>query len=82
MTMNTDTYSEQSVTESLNGFETQTEQGLINLETKKRVGQYGYNEIEEKEETIWQRIFRHFWGPINLFLKSHYYTIKNRSLIT
>jgi len=80
--MNTDTYSEQSVTESLNGFETQTEQGLINLETKKRVGQYGYNEIEEKEETIWQRIFRRFWGPINLFLKSHYYTIKNRSLIT
>ena len=64
MTMSTDTYSEQSVTETLNGFGTQIEQGLSNEEAGKRITQYGYNEIEEKEETLWQRIFRRFWGPI------------------
>ena len=35
MTMNTDTYSEQSVSETLNGFGTQADQNLSVLEAKK-----------------------------------------------
>ncbi|MCU7939856.1 MAG: hypothetical protein KZQ64_00320 [gamma proteobacterium symbiont of Bathyaustriella thionipta] len=64
MTISTDTYSEQSVTETLNGFATPIERGLSDEEAGKRIAQYGYNEIEEKEETLWQRVFRRFWGPI------------------
>lgn len=33
-------------------------------ETAKRLAQFGYNEIQEKEEPLWHRIFRGFWGPI------------------
>lgn len=64
MTRNTATYSEQPVTETLNEFATQAEQGLSKAEVRKRIEQYGYNELKEQEETIWQRIFRRFWGPI------------------
>ena len=64
MTRNTDSYSEQTVSETLDGLGSQGDQGLTNAEAIKRVGQYGYNEIQTKEETIWQRIFRRFWGPI------------------
>ncbi len=49
MNRNTDTYSEQSVTETLNGFGTQADQGLTDVLASQRIEQYGYNEIEEKE---------------------------------
>ena len=38
--------------------------GLSQEETKKRLEQYGPNEIPEYEEPLWHRIFRRFWGPI------------------
>ena len=38
--------------------------GLTSAEAKKRLEKYGLNEIPEKEETLFHRIFRRFWGPI------------------
>ncbi len=38
--------------------------GLSEEEAKKRLQQYGPNEIPEYEEPLWHRIFRRFWGPI------------------
>lgn len=41
-----------------------SERGLDEDEAARRLGQFGPNEIEEKEEALWHRIFRRFWGPI------------------
>ena len=38
--------------------------GLTSGEAKKRLEKYGLNEIPEKDETLFHRIFRRFWGPI------------------
>jgi H+-transporting ATPase len=38
--------------------------GLSSDEVKERIEKFGYNEIPEKEETLFHRIFRRFWGPI------------------
>ncbi len=38
--------------------------GLTSLEAKKRLEKYGLNEIPEKDETMFHRIFKRFWGPI------------------
>ncbi|EDM23852.1 plasma-membrane proton-efflux P-type ATPase [Caminibacter mediatlanticus] len=38
--------------------------GLSSKEAKKRLKEYGYNEIPEYKEPLWHRIFRRFWGPI------------------
>lgn len=38
--------------------------GLSTAEVKERIEKFGYNEIPEKEETLFHRIFRRFWGPI------------------
>ena len=43
---------------------TNIEKGLSAQEAKKRLQKYGPNEIPEKEEPLWHRIFRRFWGPI------------------
>ncbi len=40
------------------------ERGLSAGEAATRLAQYGYNEIAEKEEPLWHRVFRRFWGPI------------------
>jgi len=64
MNQNTAEYEHQSVVETLKQFEVKTESGLTQTEASARLQQYGYNEIEEKEETLWHRIFRRFWGPI------------------
>lgn len=64
MSRNTDTYSQQTVSETLKAFDVIAENGLSKTEATQRIEQYGYNEIEEKEETLWHRVFRRFWGPI------------------
>jgi len=64
MIQNTDDYKQQNVSETLKAFEVVAENGLSNIEASQRIERYGYNEIEEKEESIWHRLFRRFWGPI------------------
>jgi len=64
MIKNTDEYNQQAVVETLKALEVITENGLSNADVSQRIGKYGYNAIEEKEETLWHRIFRRFWGPI------------------
>ena len=41
-----------------------TQRGLSRAEVEDRRQRYGYNEIQEREESLWHRIFRRFWGPI------------------
>ncbi|SMC09687.1 plasma-membrane proton-efflux P-type ATPase [Nitratiruptor tergarcus] len=43
---------------------TNIEKGLSSEEVQKRLRKYGPNEIPEREEPLWHRIFRRFWGPI------------------
>jgi H+-transporting ATPase len=38
--------------------------GLSQNEVDSKLKQYGYNEIKEKEETWFHRLFMKFWGPI------------------
>ena len=60
----TDDYKNISVEETLETLQTGKDKGLSGDEAQKRLAEYGYNEIEEKEETLWHRILRRFWGPI------------------
>ncbi len=61
---NTDEYRQQPVEQTLNEFHVSLEQGLDDEEARTRLERYGPNEIEEREEPLWHRIFRRFWGPI------------------
>jgi len=60
----TDDYKNILVEETLRKLQTDRDRGLSEDEAQKRLAEYGYNEIEEKEEPLWHRIFRRFWGPI------------------
>ena len=60
----TDDYARLSVAETLGQFEVEAAHGLSGQEVAKRLAHFGYNEISEKEEPLWHRVFRRFWGPI------------------
>ena len=60
----TEDYEKLSVDETLKALQADKEKGLAPEEAKKRLEQYGYNEIPEKEESTFHRVFRRFWGPI------------------
>ncbi|NOZ69753.1 MAG: hypothetical protein GXP46_11045, partial [Deferribacteres bacterium] len=64
MGMETDDYRKLSVEKALEALHTAKDRGLSQAEAQKRLAEYGYNEIPEKEESIFHRIFRRFWGPI------------------
>ncbi len=64
MSQRTDDYAQHTIEETLKSLQANAERGLSNGEAVKRLAQYGYNEIREKEEPLWHRIFRRFWGPI------------------
>jgi H+-transporting ATPase len=38
--------------------------GLSSVEAEKRLQQFGPNALEEKKVSVFQRLVRHFWGPI------------------
>ena len=63
-TKHTDDYQKQKVHETVNEWKVDVATGLSEREAQARIQQYGYNEIAEKEETLWHRLFRRFWGPI------------------
>ena len=60
----TDDYKKQAAQDTLGEWQVSIETGLSDVEAQSRLQQYGYNEISEKEETLWHRVFRRFWGPI------------------
>jgi len=63
-TRNTDAFAKQPVKETLNQLQVDTVSGLSDGEAAERRVRFGYNEIEAKEEPLWHRISRRFWGPI------------------
>ncbi len=60
----TDDFAGRPVEETLAAFGVDAERGLADSEIGPRLERYGYNEIDEKEEALWHRVFRRFWGPI------------------
>lgn len=64
MNKTTKGYADQSCDDTVGELNTDSKHGLSSEEAAKRLKSYGYNEIEEKEESLWHRIFRRFWGPI------------------
>jgi H+-transporting ATPase len=64
MSKKTDDYKNISVEKAVEELNSDIKKGLSEEEVEKRRPEYGYNEIREKEETLFHRIFRRFWGPI------------------
>ena len=63
-TKSSNEYKDQGVDQTIRELQVDPETGLSSTEVQARLQRYGFNEIKEKEETLWQRIFRRFWGPI------------------
>ncbi len=53
-----------SVADTVRSLKTDLASGLTQADAARRLQQYGYNEISEKEESLAHRVFRRFWGPI------------------
>ncbi len=64
MPKTTEEYSKLSVEAVLKELDVEPGTGLAPKEAAARLLQYGPNEIPEKEETLFHRIFRRLWGPI------------------
>ncbi len=60
----TDDFGRQEVERTLRDLRTGIEEGLSEEEARRRLVRYGYNEIAEREEPLWHRLLRRFWGPI------------------
>ncbi len=60
----TDKYKERPAIQVAAELGVDIKKGLSQEEAKKRLEKYGPNEIPEKEEPLWHRILRRFWGPI------------------
>jgi len=60
----TDKFAGRKSKQNINELQSNAETGLSSREVAKRLQQYGYNEIPEKEESTFHRVFRRFWGPI------------------
>jgi H+-transporting ATPase len=60
----TDEYAHQRVEDTARELQVDPTRGLHGEEATARLARYGHNEIEEKEEPLWHRLFRRFWGPI------------------
>jgi H+-transporting ATPase len=64
MKKNTEDYGKLTVEEALRELGSNEEKGLSEEEARRRLTEYGFNEIPAKEESALHRIFRRFWGPI------------------
>ncbi len=64
MPKSTDEYAQQGVENTARELQLDPARGLSDAEARGRLQRYGYNQIEEKEEPLWHRLFRRFWGPI------------------
>ncbi|MDA8240853.1 MAG: plasma-membrane proton-efflux P-type ATPase [Nitrospiraceae bacterium] len=53
-----------TVEDVINELGTDRMRGLTREEAARRLDEYGYNEIPEKEESAFRRMIRRFWGPI------------------
>jgi H+-transporting ATPase len=60
----TDDYAHQPVQQTLAAFDVKAGQGLSEAQVRERLARFGANEIQEREEPLWHRVFRRFWGPI------------------
>jgi H+-transporting ATPase len=60
----TDDYARQGIDDTIRELHTDRARGLTRAEAAARLDRVGYNEITEKEEPLWHRLFRRFWGPI------------------
>lgn len=63
-TLKTDDYARQAAADTLKQLEVTADKGLSAEQVRERLARFGYNEITEKEEPLWHRVFRRFWGPI------------------
>ena len=63
-TKKTDDFMSQPIQDSLSYFDVDPKKGLTDNEASKRRARFGPNEINEKEESLYHRILRRFWGPI------------------
>ncbi len=70
MTKTIEEYEKLSVDEALKELRSNRGTGLTAEEAGKRIAEYGYNEIPEKEESAFRRIFKRFWGPIPWMIES------------
>ena len=57
----TDDYRGQAAVETLKQLQVGAAAGLSDSEAQSRLQRYGYNEVSEKEEPFWHRVFRRFW---------------------
>lgn len=57
-------FAQQPHSESLAELGSNLETGLSQSEADFRLHQYGFNEIQTQEETLFHRVIRRFWGPI------------------
>ena len=64
MIQHTDEYIGKAAESTAKTLQVDPQQGLSQTEVASRQQRYGFNEIEEREESLWHRIFRRFWGPI------------------
>jgi H+-transporting ATPase len=64
MSTKTDDYARQAVADTLKQLEVAAGKGLSAQQVRERLARFGYNEIQEREEPLWHRVFRRFWGPI------------------
>jgi H+-transporting ATPase len=60
----TDDYVRMTIEDAINELGTDRMRGLTQEEAARRLSEYGYNEIPEKEESAFRRMVRRFWGPI------------------